>query len=309
MHQKLLDYLICPTCLPVEIGLDCPDSETRGGDIITGRLHCSGCGEDYFIESGIAELLLKDEETAENRYEHRRTVDSYLWSHYADLLGDPDAGDAYAVWSELLPSDVSMALDIGCAVGRFTFEMAALGATAIGIDSSRAFIREARRLLEDGCHDFMVSVEGALTERKSLELPPVWQDLQVEFIVADALALPFRNNTFGCVSSLNILDKVPHPLDHLRQADRVALREGARLLVSDPFSWSDDVADPKEWLGGRSRGPFAGRGIDNLRSLLEGSDEVISSWQVERHDSVWWKIRNHANHFELIRSEYLVADR
>ncbi|HKL48680.1 MAG TPA: methyltransferase domain-containing protein [Desulfuromonadales bacterium] len=309
MKAKLLDYLICPTCLPVEIGLECLDSRTQGSDITAGRLRCSGCRRDYFIENGIAHLLPERKVVDENRYERQQALDSYLWSHYADLLDDPDAGNAYHLWAGLLPSDVGLSLDIGCAVGRFTFEMAARSAMAIGIDSSAPFIREARRLFKEHRHDFLLPLEGAISEQKSFGLPEAWQDLNIEFLVADALALPFRNNTFNSISSLNILDKVPHPLVHLRQADRVAADRNATFLISDPFSWSEEVANPQEWLGGHTRGPFAGRGIDNLRSLVEGADEVIVPWRIDRCDSVWWKIRNHANHFELIRSEYLVAVR
>ncbi|MFO7982220.1 MAG: methyltransferase domain-containing protein [Desulfuromonadales bacterium] len=309
MKEKLLNYLICPTCLPVEIGLECLDSQTEGSEITAGRLHCSGCRRDYVIENGIAHLLPERESLDENRYEGQQALDSYLWSHYADLLNDPDAGNAYDLWSDLLPAHAPLALDIGCAVGRFTFEMAARSAMTIGIDSSTAFIHQARRLLKEHRHDFMLPVEGTLSEQKSLSLPKAWHDLNIEFLVADALALPFRNNTFNSISSLNILDKVPHPLAHLRHADRVAADRDSTFLISDPFSWSEDVADPQEWLGGRSQGPFAGRGIDNLRSLMEGADEIIAPWRVDRCDSVWWKIRNHANHFELIRSEYLVAVR
>lgn len=309
MKEKLLDYLICPACLPVEIGLECFDSQIEGSDIAEGLLHCSGCARDYFIENGIAHLLPEREGADENRYERQHALDSYLWSHYADLFNDPDAGNAYHLWAGLLPPDVGLSLDVGCSVGRFTFEMAARSAMAVGIDSSTAFIQEARGLIKERHLDILLPLEGVLSEQKSFSLPEAWQNLNVEFMVADALALPFRNRTFNCISSLNIIDKVPHPLDHLRQMDRVATDRDSTLLISDPFSWSEEVARPQEWLGGRSQGPFAGRGIDNLRSLIEGADEIIAPWRVDRCNSVWWKIRNHANHFELIRSEYLVAAR
>ncbi|OVE75060.1 hypothetical protein BVX95_00370 [archaeon D22] len=81
----------------------------------------------------------------------------------------------------------------------------------------------------------------------------------------------------------------------------------ARLLVSDPFSWSDEIAPENAWLGGTKTGPFAGRARDNLRNLLETG--FAPTWLVEEQGEVWWKIRNHANHFELIRSEYLLAIR
>jgi hypothetical protein len=32
-------------------------------------------------------------------------------------------------------------------------------------------------------------------------------------------------------------------------------------------------------------------------------------WRVTRADAVWWKLRSHRNHFELIRSETLLAER
>ena len=50
-------------------------------------------------------------------------VSSYLWSHYADLLGDEEATGAYSEWAALLAPEGGMGLDAGCAVGRFTFEL------------------------------------------------------------------------------------------------------------------------------------------------------------------------------------------
>ena len=50
-------------------------------------------------------------------------VSSYLWSHYGDILGDPEASSAYAEWAGLMNGGAGMALDIGSAVGRFAFEM------------------------------------------------------------------------------------------------------------------------------------------------------------------------------------------
>lgn len=310
MDQRLLDHLICPACLPVELGLLCRPEEEDGPDIITGHLHCGGCGRDYPIEEGIAVLLPESLSQPENnRYEEAATVASYLWSHYGDLLADPDATTAYADWAGLLPTSGSLALDVGCAVGRFTFELAAGGGQAIGIDRSYAFIRQARQLSRGGRLGFSLPMEGELVQQRQLRLPPQWEGAQVEFLVADASALPFRGDTFARLSSLNLLDKVYDPLGHLEQIDRVASRKDATLLVSDPFSWSPQCSPPHKWLGGRPSGPFAGRGLDNLRDLLQGRGDHLSNWQIDSEGQKWWKIRSHANHFELIRSEYLVASR
>lgn len=36
---------------------------------------------------------------------------------------------------------------------------------------------------------------------------------------------------------------------------------------------------------------------------------LLPPWNVDQEGSVWWKIRNHRNHFELIHSEFIGATR
>jgi hypothetical protein len=70
------------------------------------------------------------------------------------------------------------------------------------------------------------------------------------------------------------------------------------------------VTDPENWLGGTLDGVFSGRGNQNVIALLEGKAGALAPpWQVERHGHVWWKIRTHSNHFELIRSCFIKAVR
>jgi hypothetical protein len=43
-----------------------------------------------------------------------------------------------------------------------------------------------------------------------------------------------------------------------------------------------------------------------LQAILEGrTGEISPPWMVQKRGNVWWKIRNHRNHFELIRSCFL----
>jgi SAM-dependent methyltransferase len=203
-----------------------------------------------------------------------------------------------------------VALDIGAAVGRFTFEMSRSSELVIGIDRSVAFIRTARELLVRRRKEVALRQEGLLTRPVTIDLPVAWDSRKVEFIVGDALALPFRSGTFAALASLNVLDKVPRPLRHLQEMNRVARPDKAQLLCSDPFSWSEEVARQEDWLGGTAEGPLAGYGLDNLAALLqEGREQLGPPWQVSERGHVWWKIRTHANHFELIRSCYLKAGR
>lgn len=323
MKKDLIPLLICPSCLPGEIPLRGRAVREEGGDILEGELLCRRCERVYPIEDGIAFLdpswpLPRGSRDPDplsaarptSKYETAPVVSSYLWSHYGDLLGDPEATSAYREWAQLMTPSAGMAIDLGCAVGRFTLEMTATSDLVIGVDNSVSFIRCARQLMTDGRIQWELKEEGFITREETLRLPDRWDRRRVEFMVADAQALPFPSGAFHSLASLNLIDKVPFPASHLREVYRLAPRRGAQFFLSDPFSWSEEVADPKDWLGGTREGPFAGRGLDNIAGLLSRETEEWSPpWRVERRGAVWWKIRTHANHFELIRSRYVKAVR
>ena len=312
MKKPLLEMLVCPACLPDEIALTAVIDEQEHEDITEGALTCPKCGGAYPIREGIAFLDPSPQSDAKvaSKYETAPVVSSYLWSHYCDILGDPEASSAYAEWASLVNGGPGVVLDIGAAVGRFTFEMSRTHDFAVGIDNSVAFIRAARELMLRGRKAVALRQEGLLTREEKVVLPESWRTDKVEFIVADALALPFRSASFSALASLNIADKVPLPLKHLQEANRVARERKVQFILSDPFSWSTEAAREEEWLGGKETGPYAGRGIDNIIALLKGKDRrLLPAWRIARQGHVWWKIRTHANHFELIRSCFVKAER
>lgn len=313
MKPFLLDFVICPGCLPEEKNLSLDSAERDKEDILSGTLLCNACNTQYPIKDGIAELLPGSAQQAEpgrTRYESTALVSAYLWSHYADLWGDQDAAGAYREWTALMQPLGGLALDAGCATGRFTFEMGLKSDFAVGVDYSRTFIKTARDLMRQRQATIPLIREGLLTEDTNLRLPDALKSHNVEFVVGDIQSLPFRSGEFTSQTSLNLVDKVPSPISHLREMNRVAKQSGSQFLFSDPFSWSREVADEKDWLGGTSQGPYAGHGVDNVAALLEGKgDELLPPWNIQKQGHVWWKIRNHRNHFELIRSWFLLAQR
>ncbi len=303
-----MDSLICPACLPREISLRLERHEGKGDEVEEGALRCGLCRRVYVIREGIGVLLPADgSDDGDDPYTRPRTISAYLWSHFADLWEDPDAGEAYPRWARLLNQASGSALDVGCAVGRMTLELAASGAPALGLDRSLPFIRLARRLARTGRLTFGLTLEGQLVEERHIRLPERLRGVRAEFLVADALALPFARGAFARVASLNLLDKVAAPRRHLAELDRVAAARQATLLIADPYSWSPAYSPPEQWLGGTAGGTYAGRGGDNLRRIL--GRECTPGWQVIAEDTVPWVIRNHARHFELIRSHCLFAER
>ncbi|MFW5836601.1 MAG: methyltransferase domain-containing protein [Desulfovibrionaceae bacterium] len=313
MKTFLADLLVCPDCAGRERPLCLTAHDARHGDVVSGRLDCAGCGGRHLIQDGVAQVLPRSAESAppsQRRYDTASALSSYLWAHYGDLAGLPGAGTLFRTLAPSIQGGRGPLLDAGAAVGRMVFETAGRASPAVGLDLSPALVRAARTLLTEGELTFDLVTEGRITETVRIEAPAHWAGLDADFLVADAQALPFASSVFGSVCSLNLLDKIPQPLDHLRELDRVAKAESAELLIADPFSWSEDAAEPGRWLGGRNNGPFAGRGSDNVRRLLCEEGELPGpAWTTPATGAAEWTLRTHANHREVITSQYLHARR
>ncbi len=313
MKSLLIDLLVCPTCLPLEKELQFHTEKRHGDDILSGFLKCNACGIRYPIEEGIASLFPKSrgrKKEEPSKYESFSVGASYLWSHFSDLLEEEEASTAYKEWADLIAYQNGFSLDAGCAVGRFTFEMGMKSDFAVGIDNSHSFIRTARELMKNRQLEVIIKEEGRLTREERIQLPEKWHTDKVEFIVGDAQVLPFRSRSFSSLASLNLVDKVPLPLAHLIEMNRIARERDAQFLFSDPFSWASEVAREEDWLGGTNEGPFPGEGVNNVVSLLAGKKgELSPPWKIDKQGHVWWKIRTHRNHFELIRSCFIKASR
>ena len=314
MKTWLREKLICPECLPEEASLGLDIEEKHFDDVIEGELICSACQRRYRISKGVATLLpeksismIKDQ----GGYNSRGMLSSYLWSHFCDLLNDPNATDAYRVWSSHAKASNGFALDIGCAVGRLSFELSKTNSQVIGLDTSISFIRKARQLLMNKKLDFDLIIEGNLTEKRSCDLDPRWNYDRIEFLVADALALPFPKNLFTTVTSINLLEKVAVPLHHLKNVNRVLSQERAMFIFSDPFSWDETTSNAELWLGGSSNGnKYKGRGIENIRRLLLGEDGIFDPpLQIAEKGNVSWKIRKTENLWEYINSQFIIGNR
>jgi SAM-dependent methyltransferase/uncharacterized protein YbaR (Trm112 family) len=314
MKKWVLDKLICPECKALEMPLALTIREAKDDDILDGELRCPECYRRYSIKAGIAIVLPERTRSVlegEDGYNSPAMLSAYQWSHYSDLIGDHRASDAYKKWSSLLPPRRGLALDVGCAVGRFSFELAKTHRHVIGVDTSIAFIHQARRILARRRLDFDLIIEGTLTEPRGCSFED-WDVGGVDFIVADAMALPFRSHTFETVATLNLLEKVPEPLQHLKEVNRMLHTERAGFIFSDPFSWDPAVSPTETWLmgTGNGNGDYSRRGIDTLRRMFAGDFGVFDPpFKITADGEVSWRIRKTANLWEHITSQYLVGER
>lgn len=225
------------------------------------------------------------------------TVRQHLSTYGRSHWGEEPAGVVAlldAVLERLGPVPAGPALDVGCAVGRSTFELARrLGHRTLGVDLHHAMLRVAARALHEGRAVYPERRVGLVYERREV---PVGPDDRVDFWAADATALPFSDAAFALVVSLNVLDCVRSPRDHLAETARV-LVPGGRAIVTTPYDWSPNATPVEAWLGGHSqRGPWQGAAEPVLEALLTSGahPSAVSGLRiVERLPVVPWRLATH----------------
>ena len=228
------------------------------------------------------ETLLGDASGPASEFDQtRQHLSIYAWSHYGefDELEDEDPATDGIV--ECLNAGISLgigsspAIDLGCAVGRTTFELAMqTGGQALGIDANFAMLQMAQRLLRFGEVTYERRRTGLVYDRRkfAVRLPGAHN---ADFWACDALALPFDTAAFGTALALNLLDCVASPVDLLREIQRL-LRPGGRGIIATPFDWSPAATAVEAWIGGHSqRGRDGGDGPSRLLTAL-GTDTTVA---------------------------------
>src|SRR5204863_2924117 len=125
----------------------------------------------------LSEYLLFHYGTAEQILPHQ--------SGPADALHFPVRCVAECLAVDQLPP-TARALDLGCAVGRSSFELARHCAQVIGIDYSERFIDAARVLQREGALDFKYPEEGDLASKATACVPSEIDRNKVAFEQGDA---------------------------------------------------------------------------------------------------------------------------
>lgn len=215
-----------------------------------------------------------------NPYETERLVAEYLFFHYA---GEDEVSGGHPVPREALHFPVRVvqelidparpsrtALDIGCAVGRSSFELARLAASVVGIDFSSAFVRAAETLQRDGSLSCSVVVEGERTMPFTARVPVGVDASRIRFETGDATALRPDLGRFDLVLAANLLCRLPEPRKFLQRLPEL-VSPGGQLLLTTPFSWLSEYTASDHWIGGTNA---TGPSWDALCAILEPHFEL-----------------------------------
>ena len=236
-------------------------------------------------------------------YETDRALSEYLLFHYGapeELLPydfGPEAALHFltrCVRDCLIPARLparARALDLGCAVGRASFELARHCSEVVGIDFSARFIAAARHLRERGSLDFSYVEEGDLVRPGTAAVPPDIDRKRVGFEEGDAEQLPPGLGLFDVVLMANLVDRLREPRRCLSQLPGL-VRPGGQLILTSPYTWLAGFTPRENWLGGFEQDGRPVKTLDMLKHLL------APHFTLSSHKDLPFLIREHARKFQ-----------
>ena len=197
-----------------------------------------------------------------NPYETETLVREYLLFHYG-------TADEVLPWSEGPHSALDFAqrvvreglarvgepevtrgraLDIGCAVGRSSFELAREFGEVLGVDYSGAFIAAAQQLAETGERPYAITEVGTIVRPAVARVPAGIDRGRVRFVEGDAQAPDPAWGTIDLVLAANLLCRLPDPRRFLAALSSL-VRPGGAVIISSPQTWLEAWTPQEHWLG------------------------------------------------------------
>jgi putative 4-mercaptohistidine N1-methyltranferase len=238
-----------------------------------------------------------------NPYETDKLLREYLLFHYGkpeEVMpwpNGPQDGFDYAIRcvTECLDAAAlppgARALDLGCAVGRSTFELARSCREVIGVDYSARFIEAARRLAEAGRMAYTCAEEGMIERDLIAEVPMDIDRTRVQFQHGDAQDLPADLGSFDVVLGANLVDRLSKPRQFLARLSRL-VNPGGQLILTSPYTWLPEYTPAEEWVGGTVTAGKPQTTLEGLKLALEAHFEFRGTKDLP------FLIREHARKYQ-----------
>lgn len=216
MKERLLEWLVCPSCRG-ELFLKVEDADN--GDVWTGELCCGKCSARYPVVRGIPRLIPATIDRAATLAAHRF---SYEWARFDEIR--PEYRAQFRGWIAPVGPEAFVGrrvLDAGCGKGRHLRLAADFGATeVIGIDLGPA-------------------VEVAARNTADLS--------NVHVIQADLTQAPLRASSIDLVCAIGVLPHLSAPVAGFRALAALLAPRGlfvAWLLAREGNGWVLTLIDP-----------------------------------------------------------------
>lgn len=207
-------------------------------------------------------------------YETEKIANQYLLFHYGQekenlpfLFGPKNSLQfpvrcvSDCVDFERLPANAK-ALEVGCAVGRSSFELSRYCQSVLAIDNSQLFISLAKSLQQGESIEYAIQEEGDIVSQHIARMPPEANPERIEFKCLDAMQMAIDKNAFDLILCANLLCRLPQPKKFLQNLSNWTAPNGQLILIS-PYSWQNEYTIKSEW-------PNKGT-LEWMQEILKGS--------------------------------------
>ncbi len=188
-------------------------------------------------------------------YETDKLMSEYAEFHYGDtyfgVANFPQTLAALAT-EAMGTRPCRRALDLGCASGRATFELAHTFEAVTGVDFSARFISQGVRLIQSGQLRYVLANEGELVSYMSRSLAELGLDAvkdRVAFYQGDACNLKARFSDYDLVLAANLIDRLYDPARFLERIHEHIV-PGGLLVIASPYTWLEEHTPRSAWIGG-----------------------------------------------------------
>jgi putative 4-mercaptohistidine N1-methyltranferase len=213
-----------------------------------------------FFAGGVAAGVAAGEkaESMSSIYESAKLRAEYLLFHYGGAAEILPPGHAWPAGmrealdfpqrtvAHFAAGRVARGLDLGCAVGRSTFEMARSCEEVTGIDFSAAFIAAAEALRGGATLAYDRLEEGAQRTALTARRPEGICCEKVRFCQGDAMHLAADLGRFDRVHAANLLCRLTEPQLLLERLPAL-VNPGGELVLATPCTWLEEYTPPANW--------------------------------------------------------------
>ncbi|MDG1953251.1 MAG: 5-histidylcysteine sulfoxide synthase [Gammaproteobacteria bacterium] len=239
----------------------------------------------FFQHAGFRYIESEDTIITElNPYETDEQVSQYIEFHFGETYFDvPNFAakcgqNALRYFSQHSRNKPCRALDLGCAIGRTSLELASVFEHVDGVDFSARFISAATRLKETGSTRYKIKDEGEIFSFKDVTLETMglneWAH-RCQFWQGDACNLPQKFLDYDLVFAGNLIDRLYEPGKFLEKIHTV-VNPGGLLILTSPYTWLEEFTSREEWVGGFKRDGENLRTIDGLNDALSTHFDLVA---------------------------------
>ena len=251
-----------------------------------------------------------------DKYDTDELVDQYLLFHFGSSdeqrdesisksVGHPTVGNLIERTVELV-NEYSLkqdsVLDLGCAVGRSSFELSRTFNNVIGLDYSKPFVDAANAMKNKRELTYRRRETGSYYQKLTAKLHKAVETDRVTFVQGDASHLSGtdllqQQEPFDALLLSNLLCRLGSPKDCLQQfagSDRY-VRSGGILVIASPNTWMSDFTPEEEFLDG-----------PDSEATLKAVDACLPGFTLLHNEDVPFMIREHRRKYEYIISQVSV---